>query len=249
VPALASGEGSEPTPEFLDAAFSEEDAARVAAGFSETIPADTSLDPLGNMTAEADLVFLGTVSAQDYQYDERGTPSTHTTFTISERLKGDYTPSEIILVQPGGPSQSGDRVMMVSDARFFNLGEDEVLFMGIDPENPVATLQTRVLNRFRIYGDRVFNEDGYGITFIPTDGGGYRLELSEVRNLAQRFSRIHIGSHWLEKHFKEKGEISPDSIGTVPAIAQQGLQAGDQAAPQGALHIDTFSALVVAAGE
>jgi hypothetical protein len=248
-PALASGEGSEPTPEFLDAAFSAQDAARVAAGFSDTAPVETPGNPLADMAAAADLVFLGTVSAQAYRYDERGTPSTHTTFSISRRLRGEHVPGEITLVQRGGPSRSGDRILMVSDARYFNVGEDEVLFVDLDPGNPLAALRTRVLNRFRIYEGRVYDEDGYGVTFIPMGGGAYRLELSAARSLAQRFWRIHIGSHWLEKRFEDEGETSPDSTGAVAVAAQESLRTGDQPVPPEALHVDTFSALIEAAGE
>ena len=168
VPAWSAGEDAEPTPEYLDATFSADDAARVAAGFSAAIVAVPTGDQLGSMTAAADLVFRGTVVAQAYQYDADDIPSTLTTIAVTQRLKGEYASDELTLVQPGGPSRlDGDKLMVTSTAQYFNVGEEEILFMGLDPENPVQALQATVLNRFRIYEDHIFNEDGNGVTVVP----------------------------------------------------------------------------------
>ena len=166
--AQINGEEGEPTPEYLDATFTSEDAARVAAGFSDQIIGDSSADPVGDMTNAADLVFRGSVLSQTYVYDAAGTPSTHTTFLIMELLKGDHQSDEITLVQPGGPSQfDSDEVMMVSTARYFNVGEEELLFMGLDPESQVESRRATVLSRFRIYENKIYNEDGHGVIVVP----------------------------------------------------------------------------------
>ena len=75
----------EPTPEYIDANFGEEGAARLAAGFSDMIPAGGATSSLAGMTDAADLVMRGLVLAQEYHYDVHGVPSTHTTFLLSEK--------------------------------------------------------------------------------------------------------------------------------------------------------------------
>lgn len=209
--AQASGEAGEPTPEAIDAAFTAEDAARVAAGFSDAATTRSLADPLDNMAGKADLVFRGTVVAQAYEYDIAGVPHTHTTFSITESLKGEHSSSQLTLVQPGGPARDGsDRVMMVSDAHYFNVGEEELLFMSLDPQNPYATRRVTVNSRFRILRDRVYTEDGYGVTVQPHAEGSYRLVLAGRRSAEQRFGRINIGPHRLDKRFV--GKDGPDSL-------------------------------------
>ena len=249
LPAWAGGEDAEPTPEYLDATFSADDAARVAAGFSAAIVAVPAGNLLESMTAAADLIIRGTVASQAYRYDARDTPSTHTTFTIAQRLKGELPADEITLVQPGGPSRlDADKLMMTSTAQYFNVGEEEILFMHLDPANPIPALQATVLARFRVYENRVYDEDGYGVTVAPLGGGAYRLQLVPVRSAAERFQRINVGSHWLYRHSvdEDEGGISLDaSIPPEPRGAA--LAGGPQGVPD-SVDADTFSALIQATG-
>jgi hypothetical protein len=241
--AQVNGEEGEPTPEYLDATFTSEDAARVAAGFSDRIMAEPSTDPLENMGDAADLIFRGTVLSQTYAYDAAGIPSTHTTFLITEQLKGNHQSDEITLVQPGGPSQlDSDEVMMVSTARYFNVGEEELLFMGLDPESQVESRRATVLSRFRIYGDKIYNEDGYGVIVVPLDGGTrYRLVHSPDRNPHARFRRINIGSHRLNKQFGEENTSSTDVSERNTGAGRAG--SGNNGYSDSA-DIDAFSALI-----
>lgn len=210
------GEASEPSPEELDAAFTQADAAREAAAWSDVIIDRSRPDPLAAMTTAADLVFRGTVASQEFVYDENGLPFTQTTFSISEILKGSHPSPEITLLQEGGVAKDNpENIVMVSDAEYFSEGESELLFLSIDPD---ATPPQRVSieQRFRIYNDQVYDQHGRGILLEPREEGkGYRLGLSTDRNPAPRFARIHIGPHTLTKNFGQKDD-RPDSGGETP---------------------------------
>jgi hypothetical protein len=229
--AQPSGEENEPTPEFLDATFSGTDAERVAAGFSDVIVERASQDDIGSMTDAAELVFRGTVQSQSYSYDELGVPSTSTTFAITAQLKGDHPADNITLVQPGGPSQSdSNQVLMVSNARYFAVGEEELLFVDGSSNNAVSPDQTNLLSRFRIYENKLYNDDGYGILLKPAkDGGKPQLIQSRDRNPAARFRRFNLGSHRMTKNF---GGEDTDGPGTTRKPESNGVD------------VDTFSALI-----
>lgn len=243
--AQANGEQNEPTPEYLDATFTSADAARVAAGFSDALIEDVGEDVIGRMTSTADLVFRGVVQSQAYVYDERGIPSTHTTFSVTEQLKGNHPAAELTLIQLGGPAASGsDKVMMVSTSRYFNVGEEELLFADVVQEAEEQPEQLSVLFRFRIYENQVYDEDGYGIILEPLVGGtGHRLMKSHNRNPAQRFSRINIGSHWLNKQFSGKNNSPDSSEGTSGAVGVA-LAADEGNSYSESVNIDTFGALL-----
>lgn len=236
--AQPAGEASEPSPEELDAAFTEEDAAREAAAWSDVIINRSRPDPLTAMTASADLVIRGKVVSQEYVYDERGLPFTHTTLKISEVLEGSYSAPEVTIVQEGGPAKDNpENIVMVSDAHYFNEGEDELLFLEINPgEAPLRRIL--IEQRFRIYNDQVYDENGRGVLLEANEEGkGYRLGLSRNRNPAPRFSQIHIGPHTLIKNFGEE-DRAPDSGGgqaqpqrTVPGY-------------QSSVNVTTFSAAI-----
>lgn len=233
------GEASEPSPEELDAAFTEEDAAREAAAFSDVVIDRSNPDPLGRMTSEADLVFRGTVVSQEVVYDENDLPFTHTTFAISEVLEGSYSVPQITVVQEGGPVKNDpENIVMVSDAEYFTEGESEVLFLDLHPEQTRQERRISIENRFRIYGGKVYDEHGRGLLLMPTEEGkGYRLGLSRDRNPAPRFSQIHIGPHTLTKNFEEK-DSAPDSGGGEPQARR--VVPGYQSS----VDITTFSAAI-----
>ena len=175
VSAQPHGEATEPTPEALDAAFTRGDAARVAAGFTKGTGINSSADPLASLAMQADFVFRGNVVAQTYEYDARGTPFTRTTFVITEALKGEHVASQLTLVQPGGPSRDRDIGTMVADAQYFNVVEEELMFVNLDPDNQRETKRVAIMNRFRIHENKVFSEDGFGVIVEPRQDGSYRL--------------------------------------------------------------------------
>jgi hypothetical protein len=202
------GEAAEPSPEELDAAFTSEDAAREAAAFSDAIIDQGAVDPLQEMTDAADLVFRGNVNSQSYVYDAGGVPYTHTTFVIAEILKGPYPDGEITLIQEGGPAQDrDDKILLVSSSLLFNLGDEELLFIDLDSNNPNARERATVNQRYRIFEGKVYSEDGRGITVERVErGSGRRLVLSDDRHPSASFRQIRIGDHTLTRNFGRDSE-------------------------------------------
>lgn len=221
------GEEHEPTPEYLDATFDKDDVRRVAAGFSDAAPNDNATSVLGGMTEAADLVVRGQVLSQEYDYDERGVPSTHTTFLISEKLKGEGTKNQLTLVQRGGPAQNDpDKIMMTSHAHYFNVGEEEVLFLETDPVTTSPFLRVAVMARYRIFQDRVYSEDGHGVVVVPLQNGkDFGLKQSEVRNPDPSFKNIYIGTQRFEKKVGPKGSRF-DTRNRGKAAAKGAVQEG-----------------------
>ena len=195
------GEEYEPTPEHIDANFGEEDAARLAAGFSDTMVAGSATSSLAGMTDAADLVVRGLVLAQEYRYDVHGVPSTHTTFLVAEALKGDHLNTEVTLVQPGGPAQNNaDKIMMSSHAHYFNVGEEDVLFLETDPENTSPFRRLSVMSRYRILEEKLYSDDGRGVILVPLQSGDdYRIGHGRSRNPDSRFNTIEIGTRRFNK--------------------------------------------------
>ncbi len=238
------GEALEMSPEARDAAWSSADAAREAALFSNTASgtAQTSLT-LRDGAAAADFVFSGRVTAQSYVYDNAGRPYTHTTVRIDDKLKGSYAGPELTLVQEGGPARdSEDNIVLVSDAQYFAVGEDELLFVDLDLANPVATQRVTVRQRFRIYSGQVFGVDGHGVLLQSSArSAGHTLSWSNDRHPATRFSQFRIGNHTLTKHFRAPA--------TQSTAGEPGPPQARAAAPgyQSSVDIDTFSASISAA--
>ena len=200
-PNLAS---PEPTPEQRDAAFTAQDAAREASAWSLQEMEQEDGDALSQLTANADLVFRGRVESQTFIYDADGTPFTQTDFVLADVVKGRAGLSRFTLLQEGGPSQSGDgRVLLVSNSRHFAVGEDELLFIELQPDAVLENRRAEVQHRFRIYQEQLYTEDGQGIILSQDQAQGKRwLELSADRHPAQRFQRIQIGEHTLTKRFQ-----------------------------------------------
>jgi hypothetical protein len=238
---LAPGtEATEPSPEMLDAAFTTEDAAREAAAWSDVVINRRNPDPVGKMAATADLVFRGQVKSQEYVYDDNDVPYTHTTFTISEILQGTHADTQITVIQEGGPSRTDeDSVVFTSNSRYFNVGEEELLFVSLEPEHTAPTRRVSIEHRFRIYGGKLYDDNGRGLLMLPAaEGSGHRLGLTPDRDPAQRFSQIHIGPHTITKVFDEQ-EHHPDSGGDGSA------QAGRTSRPrQGIVDVETFTAAI-----
>lgn len=224
--------GGELTPEQLDAAFTAEDARREAAGWSDETIERSPADPLAKMSAASDLVVRGTVTAQEVVYDAQDTPFTHTTLSISEVMEGSYPGAEITLVQEGGPAKhEPDNVLILSHTHYFTPGQEELLFLEINPESPHPHSRVVIKNRFGVLNGKVFNEDGRGLIYTETeDAPGYKLSWSSDRNPHPRFTEFSIGPHEFSKQFEQhepEGE-SPGQRLSAPqtqAQAQPGYQA------------------------
>jgi hypothetical protein len=200
--AQSYGEALEASPEALDAAFSEADAAREAALWSDVIIDRSRPDPITAMTASADWVIRGTVTAQAFIDNEKNPPFTHTTIVVDELLKGQNVPSEITLVQQGGISPSNpENIVMVSHGHYFSVGEEELLFIDVNPEQ-TGHRRLVIEQRFRIYEGQVYDENGRGLIVKDReDGPGLTLEVSRNRHPSPRFAHFYIGPHRLTKNF------------------------------------------------
>ena len=217
------------TNEERDAAWTAEDSAREAA---QRVPAAAAadagpVDVLGKLTGEADVIFRGTVQYQSVVYDAGGVPFTHTTFAVTDILKGGIVGDQFTLVQEGGPGQNdGDPAMMSSTSRHFAVGEEELLLLGAEAGNGLRYVQIR----FRIYGGQVYDEDGRGVFVEPVIGGtGHILRLSADRNPDSRFIEIHVGPHTLYKNFGD--DTAVDGIDGAPDAATGGVSVSPAAGP------------------
>ncbi len=216
------GEEYELSPEYLDAHFSAEDEKRMMAGFSDQIIPDPPDNVVKQLAESADLVFFGRVLDQNYVYDANGVPSTHTRFAVNEVLKGEHPQAELVLVQLGGPSASGDGGVLVSESKYFNVGEEELLFLKRRQVSATATDARNgyeIKNRFRVLDGKLFDEDGYAV--IMDDAGG--LTLSRDRHPDERFSTINMGTHKLYKQFSKRPRGGGDSGGEAEPASPETL--------------------------
>lgn len=229
--AMPLGEAGEISAEALDAAFTEEDAAREAARWSDEDVKRGPPDPLGKMSTGADLVVLGTVTEQEVVYGAGGTPYIHTTLTISEVLEGEHAGGEITVVQEGGPlKDKPEHVLMLSHTHHFAPGQEELLFLELNAESPHPWNRVVIKNRFGVLDNRLFNENGRGLIYTETEEApGYTLSLSSDRNPHPRFSEFTVGSHEFSKQFRQREEDlgSGDQPGSTPRTkVSPGYQAG-----------------------
>lgn len=241
--AQPGGEAGEPSPEELDAAFSSEDAAREAAAFTDAIILQGTIDPLGEMTAAADLVFRGSVHSKSFVYDADGIPYTHTTFLIADLLKGSWPDGELTLVQPGGPAQDGSKKMLlVSSAEHFNVGEEELLFIELESGSQEAPRHMEVQQRFRIYEGKVYSEEGRGVAIkAAANGSGRRLVLSRDRHPSEHFRQIHIGPHTLKRNY---GSIRGQPGAVLFSESARARSASREQSYTDSVDIETFSAAI-----
>ena len=200
---------AEMTNEERDAAWTAEDTAREAAMRVPAAPKEpVVVDVLGMLVGEAEVIFRGVVESKTVVYED-GYAYTHTSFVVSEDLKGDLLDGDLfVLVQEGGPGRNKfEPAMMSSHSRHFNVGEEELLLLGPEEGHGVRDVQIR----FRIMGDKVYDEDGRGVFVIANkDGNGHILRLSGDRNPEPRFTEIHIGDMVLHKRFSEDHESPED---------------------------------------
>lgn len=215
---------AELTPEQLDAAFTEEDAAREAALWSDEEIPRAPVDPLARMSAESDLVVIGTVTAQETVYDDRDIPFTHTTLAITEVVEGSYEGGLINVVQRGGPlKHKPENVLIGSHTHYFTPGEEELLFLALNPDSPHLESQVEIKNRFGILNGKVFSENGRGVIFTATEEApGYTLSFSRDRNPHPRFTDFKIGPHEFSKQFTQRGDRSESpGQGEAPGRAEK----------------------------
>ncbi|NND68649.1 MAG: hypothetical protein HKN19_13765 [Halioglobus sp.] len=222
--------GAELTPEQLDAAFTAQDAAREAALWSDEEIVRAPVDPLGKMSAESDLVVIGTVTAQEIVYDDRDRPFTHTTLAITEVVDGSYEGGLITLVQEGGPlKHKPENVLILSHTHYFTPGEEELLFLALNPDSPHPQSRVEIKKRFGVLNGKVFSENGRALVITATEQApGYTLSFSRDRNPHPRFKDFKIGPHEFSKGFTQRGYES-ESPGQPASRGRPDTQPGYQA--------------------
>jgi len=220
--AQPSGEALERSPEELDAAFTEDDAAREAALWSDVVIDRGRPDPISAMTNAADRIVVATVASQAYTDNEDGLPVTQTTFQVDRVLKGDSTPTRFTIVQDGGiPSDRPDEIVIVSHAFYFSVDQQELLFLSSDAGDS-GDQAPSIEHRFRVFEDRVYDENGRGILIEEkVEGPGYRMGVSDSRHPAPRFRQIEIGPHTLTKQFGGDSGIRDFRLGSEQSRSER----------------------------
>jgi hypothetical protein len=224
------GEEYEVSPEELDRRFSESDHQSMLTKFSSEISLEKNESLADRMAADADLVIIGTIIAQSYTYDDLNVPSAHTSVLILNKLKGDYSLSEITLIQQGGPSKDGDRGYMVSGTHHFSLGDEELLFLKIEADDTFS-----INSRYRIYEEQLYDKDGFGL-LINSEGTSVRL--SKNRHPGTSFAEIDMGTHVLTKEFST--DIEDDSVSDSTGQGNIVNSHSQQDDYINAIHIDNF---------
>lgn len=207
----AASEANEPTPEDLDAAFTSEDAAREATRWSKVIIPPDRRTALERMTEEADLIFHGTVQSQQVIYGGNDIPFTHTTFAITDLIKGEADGGFFTLVQEGGPDKLiPHKVLLVSTSQYFSVSEEELLFIGFDQATDTDTVQ----QRFRVLQGNMYNENGRGV-IVEQHSADSRagLRLTRGRDPDKRFRTVPLGSGALYKQFGDNRTDTDDGPG------------------------------------
>ncbi|NND69004.1 MAG: hypothetical protein HKN19_15550 [Halioglobus sp.] len=231
--AQASGEASELTPEQVDAAFTAEDTAREASRRSKTIRPRDERSALQRLGEEADLIFHGTVHSQQVHYRGNDIPFTHTTFDISDLVKGEVDGGFFTLVQEGGPDRyDAQKILLVSTSEYFATGEEEVLFVAFD----AATGTHMVRERFRILDGLTYNANGRGVVVEQGPPGSRPgLRLTGGRSADARFRTVPFGTTALYKRFGDDtqnpdgapGAAAATARGVSPAQGNLGSSVGD----------------------
>lgn len=212
------GEEFESTPEQLDEAFNAQDAVREAARWSNVVSAPDKRTPLERMTDAADLIFYGTVQSQEVLYEGNDIPFTHTTFVVTNLIKGETDGAAFTLVQEGGPDRHiPHKVMLSSTSHYFALGEEELLFVTFDKKTGTDMVQ----QRFRVMQGNMYSENGRGVIVASRASDNKpALQLTRGRSADKRFRTVPLGSSALYKQFSDD---KPNTDAGQGATARQAL--------------------------
>ena len=180
--------------------------------YSGEAPAPSNLVTPASLAADADLVVEGQVKRVAYTHEgPYEQPFTVNEIEITRVLKGSFAEEVVVIKQPGGPSKNGELINIVSHAEYFVPGEGELLFLETSGD------QLLIKNRFRVHEDALYSQDGFGLMLY----GIGELGLGKVRNSAETFTRIVIGSEVLRKNFSQhhggEGDHAGHSSSSVTA--------------------------------
>lgn len=128
---------------------------------------------LADLSAEADLVFQGTVTDITYASSIEGIPHTFVTYRVEDVVKGNYREPTLTLRFIGGEKREGNviRRLTVSHAPRFEMGEQALLMVrGNNQEQ--CPLSRCAQGRFRFRDGFVATEDG---SLLGQDARGFRV--------------------------------------------------------------------------
>ena len=110
------------------------------------------------LTTKADLIFSGTVSEIDSQWDgSRSKIWTHVTFSVNEVIKGSLSDNEITIRLPGGTIAAESIGMKVDGVPEFAVGEEALIFYSNDPKR-MCPIIGWYQGRFKIWFDEAISE-------------------------------------------------------------------------------------------
>lgn len=138
------------------------------AGHAQT-PAEET--PLPALSADADLVFQGTVTDIKYATSIEGIPHTFVTYRVEDVLKGAYRAPTLTLRFIGGVKVEGNvlRKLSVSHAPTFETGQQDLLMVKGNAQSQCPLVRC-AQGRFRFQQGMVTNEEGTPLAMEPSGG-------------------------------------------------------------------------------
>lgn len=188
---------------------------------------------LKSMTAQADLVFRGSVDGIEYVMSTPGGPEgtrvpyTFVTYRVAEVLRGENPGETVTLRFIGGLDKETGLVMGGSIIPRIDVGDEDLLFVRGNTKKMVP-LVGATDGLFRIVGGQVYSEMGEAVTI--NDKGGidvgeqYRLDEVETSKVGDEVTKIR---------FNPGVKELPSDAATVDAFVARVRELAGQAGPAG----------------
>lgn len=177
---------------------------------AQTPSADVSIS---NLSADAELVFQGTVTDITYAASIEGIPHTFVTYKVEDVLKGTYRAPTLTLRFIGGVKIEGKvmRKLSVSHAPRFETGQQDLLMVKGNTQTQCPLVRC-AQGRFRFQQGMVTNEEGDVLAHEPQGtvralprageqagagdfGAGARVPESTAQPIATPFDRAAFVAH------------------------------------------------------
>jgi len=136
-------------------------AVLILAGRAAGAQAPAEETPLSALSADADLIFQGTVTDITYSASIEGIPHTFVTYRVEDVLKGSYQAPTLTLRFIGGVKIDGNvvRRLSVSHAPRFESGQQDLLMVKGNTQTQCPLVRC-AQGRFRFQQGMVTNEEG-----------------------------------------------------------------------------------------
>lgn len=188
-------------------------AALILAGRAVCAQTPSEGAPLADLSADADLVFQGTVTGIQYAASVEGIPHTFVTYRVEDVLKGAYSAPTLTLRFIGGVKIEGNvmRKLSVSHAPRFETGQQDLLMVKGNTQTQCPLVRC-AQGRFRFQQGMVTNEEGDVLARDPQGtvralapaaepagpgdfGDGVRVPESTTQAIATPFDRAAFVAH------------------------------------------------------